>query len=177
MEKGKDYLHISDGDLGFTNSGDAWKHWTGNMENLRQNLTFLSVSSHLQMIFTSDEAGTRIGFHILLRPVDTMTTRSSVTSGSHSKNTNSYSLHQRTAETSPNHQDTFFSVLQTTIGTTSAQRQTTRDKFFIWFLIGLASLLALILMLILLRWSYKYLKRWINRHTNSVRMLKNTHSH
>ncbi|XP_072180574.1 uncharacterized protein [Diadema setosum] len=80
MEQDKDYLHIGDGNQEFTKSANtkSWKHWTGNMEDSRQNLNFRSVNSRLQMIFTSDEAGTRVGFHILLRAVGTMTTQSSV---------------------------------------------------------------------------------------------------
>ncbi|XP_071499023.1 uncharacterized protein [Diadema antillarum] len=184
MEQDKDYLHIGDGDLRFTKFGDTWKHWTGNMEVSRQNLTFLSVHSRLQMIFTSDEAGTRVGFHILLRPVDTMTTDNSVTSGIHnisagiSTTRQDYSSQDKTAEISTTHQDTFSQVFNTTISTTPAQLLIRQDKFFIWFLIALASLLALILMLILLGWlSKKYLKRLINRHFNSVRMLRKTHSY
>ncbi|XP_071499020.1 uncharacterized protein [Diadema antillarum] len=64
-----------------------------------------------------------------------------------------------------------------TIGTTPAQLLIRQDKFFTWFFIGLSSLLALILLMILLRWLYKkYLKRWINRHIYSKYIVETPNS-
>ena len=70
IENPGDHIYIENGTDPFTNDGNTWTKWTGQIiNNLLESMDFTTSGSTVRMIFTSDYKTTKSGFWLQLQAV------------------------------------------------------------------------------------------------------------